>query len=66
MSGFAEYDRYDGLGLAGLIRNGAVSGREVCEEAVARIERLNPSLNAVVRPMFDFGRAALSSIAPGA
>lgn len=65
MAGFADYDRYDGLGLAGLIRTGAVSAREVCEEAIARIERLNPAVNAVVRPMFDYGRAALDAIDPG-
>ena len=56
MNGFKEYDRYDGLGLAELIRRGEVSAGEVCEEAVARIERINPSVNAVVTPMFDRAR----------
>ncbi|MFO7708155.1 MAG: amidase family protein [Desulfobacterales bacterium] len=65
MSGFKEYDQYDGLGLAELIRTGAVSARDVCEEAIARIERRNPAINAVVRPMFDYGRKALAETDPG-
>jgi amidase len=29
MAGFSEYDRYDGLGLAGLVREGQVSAAEL-------------------------------------
>jgi amidase len=64
MNGFKEYDRYDGLGLAELIRRGEVSTREVCEEAVARIERINPSINAVVAPMFELARQSLGQPLP--
>ena len=39
---FAEYDRYDGTGLAHLVRKGEVSPAELLEEAIARIERHNP------------------------
>src|SRR5512139_1218484 len=53
MSGFQEYDQYDGLGLAELIRTRQVSAAEVCEAAVASIHRWNPAINAVVTPMFD-------------
>lgn len=60
MSAFKEYDRYDGLGLAELIQNGQISAEEVCEAAIERIERFNPSINAVVTPMFDIGRRALA------
>ena len=56
MSGFEEYDQYDGLGLAELVRKGDVSAAELCEEAVQRIEKVNPKLNAVVTPMFEQGR----------
>lgn len=64
MSGFKEYDRYDGMGLAELIRSRQVSAWEVCEEAVARIERLNPRVNAVVTPMFDLARESLRRSMP--
>jgi amidase len=60
MSGFAEYDRYDALGLAELVRKGDVTPAELCEEAIERIERVNPQLNAVVRPMYDQGRETAS------
>jgi amidase len=64
MSGFVEYDQYDGLGLAKLVREKKVSPLELCEEAISRIERLNPILNAVVTPMFDIGRDAVKKPLP--
>ena len=39
--------------LGGLMRARTVSSVEVTEAHLARIERLNPALNAVVTPMFD-------------
>lgn len=58
MAGFKEYDQYDGIGLAGLVRTGQVNAAELCEEAISRIGRLNPKLNAVITPMFEQGLAA--------
>jgi amidase len=60
MASFTEYDRYDGLGLAELIRTRQLSAAEVCEEAISRIERANPRVNAVVTPMFDLARGSLA------
>jgi len=48
MSGFKEFDHYDGIGLAELVRKKEVSPAELCEEAISRIERVNPKLNAVI------------------
>ncbi|MEZ6186503.1 MAG: amidase [Planctomycetota bacterium] len=48
MSGFSDYDAYDGLGLGELVRRGEVSSVELVDEALARIDRVNPSLNVVV------------------
>jgi len=64
MSGFKEYDRYDGLGLAGLVKKKEVSSAELCEEAIARIEKINPKLNAVVAPMFDLARQSVREPLP--
>ncbi len=58
MAGFKEYSQYDGVGLAELIRKGEVTSAELVEEAISRIEALNPQLNAVVHKMYDVGRAA--------
>jgi amidase len=54
----AQYDELDGLGLAALVRAGAASPLELADEAIRRIERLNPQVNAVVRTMFDEARGA--------
>lgn len=53
MGKFKEYDSYDGLGMAELVRKKAVSLTDLYEEAIDRIEKLNPELNAVIAPMFD-------------
>jgi len=56
MGNFKEYETYDGLGLAELVSRGEITPRELCEEAILRIEKINPKINAVVTPMFDHGR----------
>jgi amidase len=55
---FPEYAGCDGLELAELVRTRRVSAAELVEEAIARIEALNPQLNAVVHKMYDKARAA--------
>lgn len=60
MPGFAEYDSYDALGLAELVRAGQVSSAELVEEAIARIERLNPQINSVVFELYETARARAS------
>lgn len=64
MGGFPEYDRYDALGLAELVKKGEVTPAQLCDEAIQRIERLNPKLNAVVTPMFDAGRKEAAADVP--
>jgi amidase len=59
-----DYDRHDALGLADLIRRGEVSALEVCQAAIARIEALNPALNAVVAHRFDRACSEARRIAP--
>ncbi len=56
MGGFPEFDRYDAMGLAELVRQGQVTPAELCNEAIERIERINPKLNAVVTRMYDQGQ----------
>jgi amidase len=51
-----EYSNYDGLGLAELVRTKQVSPAELVEAAIARIERHNPTLNAVVYKGFEDAR----------
>ena len=44
MAGFAEYQDYDGLGLAELIRSKEITPGEVLEAAIARVEAVNSPL----------------------
>lgn len=56
MSDFSDYDKYDGLGLAELVRRKEVKPSQLVEEAISRIEGLNPQLNAVIHKMYDLAR----------
>jgi amidase len=51
-----EFERYDGLGLAKLVRDKKIKPIELVDAAIARIEERNPHLNAVVWTMFDRAR----------
>jgi len=64
MAGFAEYERYDGLGLAGLVKAGHVTPEELLEAAIARVEARNPVVNAVTMPLHDYARRALAAGLP--
>jgi amidase len=55
---------FDATALADLVRKREVSPHELLEAAAARIAALNPSLNAVVRTMFDEARRALDAGLP--
>jgi amidase len=46
----------DACALAQLVRDGAASPAELVDDAISRIEKLNPELNAVIRPRFDVAR----------
>src|SRR5690242_5357049 len=48
----------DGMAQAELVRRGELTARELVEAAIARIERLNPTLNAVVTPTFELALRA--------
>lgn len=55
---FQDYAKYDALGLADLVAKRDVSPTELVEEAIARVERHNPKINAVVFKTFDRARSA--------
>ena len=53
---FKEYGNYDGLGLAALVRDKKVSPKELLDEAIARTEKVDPQINAVVVKHYDYAR----------
>lgn len=59
---FKEFDDYDALGLADLVRRREVSARELVETAIARIEALDSTLNAVVIRCFDEALAVAETV----
>ena len=61
---FKEYDNFDAVGLAQLVRSKQVSPDQLLEEAVARVEQRDPALNSVVNKLYDHGRAAIRAGLP--
>jgi amidase len=51
--------------LAGLVRTGEVSARELVQESLDRIEALNPQLNAFVDVFAEEALAAADAVRPG-
>ena len=66
MGGFREYDAYDALGLAALVRERRVSPSELVDEALSRVERLNPMLTTVVQSMGTPARRLAREVDPAA
>jgi amidase len=54
----------DATAQAELVRSGAVSPLELVDDAIARVEKLNPELNAVIHPRFDKARAEARGTLP--
>ena len=62
--GIAEYGGLDAVGMSDLVRRRELSPRELADEAITRIEQVNPQLNAVVERLFDRGRDTAGSPLP--
>lgn len=56
---FREYEDHDATGLAELVRKGEVSAEELLEEALARVEALNPKINAIADLREDVARRSI-------
>jgi amidase len=55
------YSDLDAAGQAELVRKKQASPRDLVDAAIARIEKLNPKLNAVIIPLFEKARALADS-----
>ena len=60
-----ELSRLDATAQAELVRKGEVTTAELVDEAIARIEKFNPELNAVIHPRFDKARREATDPADG-
>lgn len=61
---FEDYRRHDAVGLAALVHNRDVSADELLDTALARMEAVNPTLNALHRDLRDEARAAIKNGLP--
>ncbi len=61
---FKEYTQFDALGLAELVNTGEVSAKELLDSAVARANKLNPKLNAIIHRFDERAYAAAQTGLP--
>ena len=54
----------DATALAALVSSGEASPRELVDEAIERIERINPTINAVIHERFEAARAEAAGPIP--
>jgi len=59
-----EFASLDATAQAALVRSGEVSALELVDAAIARIERGNPALNAVIHPRFEQAREEARGVLP--
>ena len=62
--GFKEYNEYDALGLAELVRKKEVSAEELLDEAINRNEKVNDKTNAVVLKHYDEAKEMIKNGLP--
>jgi amidase len=60
-----DFSRLDATAQAELVRRREVTPIELVDAAIARIERLNPQLNAVIHPRFEEARAEARAAGAG-
>ena len=64
MSGFSEYDQYDALGLAELVKKGEVGPKDLLDEAIRRRDAVNPKINAIIHNMDQLAYDAIDAGLP--
>nr|WP_148289430.1 amidase family protein [Fibrella aestuarina] len=58
----SEYTQHDALALADLVQRGEATPIELLDMAIAQAERVNPTLNAIVTPLYEQGRRMLDQL----
>jgi amidase len=58
---FKDYDSFDAVGLAELVRNKQVTAKELLDEAIARTARVDPKINAVVVKHYDYAERQIEN-----
>jgi amidase/6-aminohexanoate-cyclic-dimer hydrolase len=61
---FQEYEDFDAMGLAEIVRQRQVTPQELLDAAIERVEARDVTINAVVTKMYDQARAAIAAGLP--
>lgn len=64
MAEIQDYDRFDAMGLADLLRRREVSAEELLETALTKADAIDSRINAVVQRFDDAGRQAIAAGLP--
>lgn len=59
-----EYDKMDGLGLAGEIAARRVNPHELLDAAIVRVEKVDPAINALSQKLYDLAERMLEEGLP--
>lgn len=62
MGGYDELAQLDATAQAELVRGRQVTPAELVDAAIARADRINPSINAIVTPMYELAQAAAADV----
>ena len=57
----ADYVRHDALGLAELVRHRKVSAAELLDAAIARLDAVNPKINAEAHRFIDLAHKQIAA-----
>jgi Asp-tRNA(Asn)/Glu-tRNA(Gln) amidotransferase A subunit family amidase len=60
MAKIAEFEEFDAIALGEIVRKGYLPASDVLDEVIARIEAVNPKLNAIVYKMYDQARETIA------
>ncbi len=64
MASFSEYEQFDGLGLAELVKNKDVTPAELLEAATQKADEVNPEINAITQRFDDLAEKSISDGLP--
>ncbi|RMD64228.1 MAG: amidase, partial [Alphaproteobacteria bacterium] len=64
MASFTEYETFDAVALAALVRAGEISPRELLDAAIARAEARNPRFNFLACRLYDQAAAVIETGLP--
>lgn len=56
----SEYQKFDGLSLAGLVRKKETTPQELLDCAITLAEQRNPSINAIIAKLYDYAHQQIA------